>query len=285
VGRIGDGDGVIFFNFRGDRALEITRAFEEGPEFTAFDRGVVPKVVYAGMMQYDGDLKLPKRFLVPPPVIDGTVGERFAAAGVSTFAVSETQKYGHVTYFFNGNRSGAFSDALEHYAEVPSDRIAFDQAPEMKAAAITDQVVAALQDHVADHVRLNLANGDMVGHTGNLPATIRAVECVDACVGRIAEAARAAHAILLVTADHGNADEMVELDKKGAPILDAQGKPKPRTSHSLNPVPFVLVDAAHEWTLADLPDAGIANIGGTLLVLAGLPLPADYLPALVKHVG
>ena len=134
---------------------------------------------------------------------------------MSTFAVSETQKYGHVTYFFNGNRSGTFSDTLEHYSEVPSDRIAFDLAPEMKAAAITDQVVAALRDRVADHIRLNLANGDMVGHTGHVPATITAVECVDACVGRIAEAARAANAVLLVTADHGNADEMFELDNVG----------------------------------------------------------------------
>ncbi len=284
VGRIADGDGVVFFNFRGDRAIEITRAFEEGAEFTAFDRGSVPKVTYAGMMQYDGDLKLPKRFLVSPPVIDDTVGERYAAAGVRTFAISETQKYGHVTYFFNGNRSGAFSDTLERYAEVPSDRIAFDHAPEMKAELITDQVVAALRDHRADHVRLNLANGDMVGHTGNLAATVTAVECVDHCVGRIAEAARAANAILLITADHGNADEMVELDKKGAPILD-HGVPKPRTSHSLNPVPFLLVDPAGEWTLADLPGAGIANIGGTLLALAGLPLPPEYLPALVNHAG
>jgi 2,3-bisphosphoglycerate-independent phosphoglycerate mutase len=284
VGRVEDGDSVCFFNFRGDRALEITRAFEGGDEFVAFDRGRVPKLTFAGMMQYDGDLHLPTRFLVEPPAIDHTVGEQFAAAGIRTCAISETQKFGHVTYFFNGNRSGRFSDSLEEWAEIESDRVPFDELPEMKAAVITDGAIQALQSGRFDHVRLNLANGDMVGHTGNLPATVRAVECVDTCVGRLADACARAGAVLLVTADHGNADQMVELDGKGRPVL-ADGKPKPRTSHSLNPVPFVLVDPVGRWALADVPDAGIASIGGTLLTLAGLPVPPDFLPPLVRRVG
>ena len=283
VGRIADGDAVCFFNYRGDRAMEISRAFEGGPEFDAFDRGTVPRVTFAGMMQYDGDLGVPKRFLVEPPAIDRTVGELFAAAGVSTFAVSETQKFGHVTYFFNGNRSARFDERLETYEELPSDNVPFDQLPEMKARSVTTRAARAIREHAADHIRLNLANGDMVGHTGNFAATVLAVECIDTCVGVLVDACRDSGAILLVTADHGNADEMFELDKHGKKLL-ANGVPKPRTSHSLNPVPLVLMDPTGRWTLADVPDAGIANIGATLLVLRGLVPPTDYLPALVRHV-
>lgn len=278
-GRIEDGDGVVFFNFRGDRAIEISRAFLD-EDFPPFDRGRRPRVRYAGMMQYDGDLKLPPDFLVEPPAIDRTVGQYLAAAGRRSFAISETQKFGHVTYFFNGNRSGRIDEALEVYEEIPSDRVPFDQAPAMKAPEIAERVAAVLAEGRADLVRLNLANGDMVGHTGNFAATVEAMEVVDAALGRIAEAAAAAGAILLVTADHGNADLMVELDKKGLPVLQ-DGRPKPRTSHSLNPVPFILVDPSGRWALRPPPEPGIASIGGTLLVLLGLPLPDGYLPPLV----
>jgi len=281
VGTIEDGDAVVFFNFRGDRAIEITRAFE-ADELPFFPRGRRPAVLYAGMMQYDGDLKVPRHFLVNPPAIDDTVGQHLAAAGIRTFAVSETQKYGHVTYFFNGNRSGYINHAVEDYEEIPSDNVPFDQEPEMKAKLITDAVVRALASGAFDHVRLNIANGDMVGHTGNFAATVSAMETVDECLGRIVDACFAANAILLVTADHGNADQMYELDKKGAPIVE-DGRRKPRTSHSLNPVPFVLVDPAGEWALVPPPKPGIASVGGTLLTLFGLPLPASYLPSLVAH--
>lgn len=281
VGRIGDGHAVVLYNFRGDRAMELSRAFED-PVFSHFDRGVVPKVVFAGMMQYDGDLKIPSHFLVNPPQIDRTVGEYLVAAGIRSFVISETQKYGHVTYFFNGNRSGRLSESQERYQEIPSDNLPFDQAPHMKAENITATVIAALRSGQYDHLRLNLANGDMVGHTGNFEATVEAVRCVDACVGQLWEAAREAGAILLVTADHGNADEMFELDKKGKPVLE-NGVPKPRTSHSLNPVPCYLVDPTGQWRLDAPPEAGIASIGGTLLALHGIALPEGYAPALVRR--
>jgi 2,3-bisphosphoglycerate-independent phosphoglycerate mutase len=279
VGRIRDGDAVVFFNFRGDRAIEISRAFVGD---VPFDRGVRPDVVYAGMMMYDGDTHLPPRYLVEPPAIDRTVGELLVGAGVRTYAVSETQKFGHVTYFFNGNRSGRIDEALEEYAEVPSDNVPFEQAPAMKCAEITERAARALRSGRFDHIRLNLANGDMVGHSGDFAATVAAMEAVDACVGRLVEACEAAGAILLVTADHGNADEMYELDKKGAPIL-VDGRRKPRTSHSLNPVPFILLDPTGTWRLECPPDAGIAQVGGTLLALFGVPAPADYLPPLVTR--
>ena len=283
LGRIEEGDAVIFFNFRGDRAIEISRAFEEDV-FPFFERSsstrARPSVAYAGMMRYDGDLQIPKWYLVDPPVIDHTVGQLLAAAGVRTFAVSETQKFGHVTYFFNGNRSGLIDAALERYDEVPSDRVPFDQKPEMQARAIVDHAIAAMRSGKYDHVRLNIANGDMVGHTGDFAATVRAMETVDENLGRLVAASREVGAILLITADHGNADEMIELDKKGAPIL-VNGKTRPRTSHSLNPVPFLLVDPTGRWTLQNEAQSSIAQIGGTLLTLLGVPLPPDYLPSLV----
>ena len=142
VGTINDGDSVVFFNFRGDRSIEITRAFEDA-DFDKFDRLRVPRVTYAGMLQYDGDLKLPNRFLVDPPAILDTMGEWFAKAGITQFACSETQKFGHVTYFWNGNRSNKFDG--ETYQEVPSDVVPFEQRPWMKAAEIADAMIAALK--------------------------------------------------------------------------------------------------------------------------------------------
>lgn len=280
VGRMVDGDAVLFFNFRGDRAVEISQALGD-PDFNAFDVSTRPKLVYAGMMQYDGDLKIPANYLVAPPNIDSVVGEHLVAAGKRTFAVSETQKFGHVTFFFNGNRSGALDDALETYVEIPSDLATPDTRPWMKAAEITDAVVGALTDGSYDHIRLNLANGDMVGHTGNLEATKVALEAVDLCVGRIIEAARAVNAIVLVTADHGNADEMLQ-HKKGKVLTDDHGTPLKKTSHTLNPVPFIVFDPTGQAQLTDVDNAGLASIGATILELCGVTPPPSYLPGLVR---
>jgi 2,3-bisphosphoglycerate-independent phosphoglycerate mutase len=280
VGRIHSGDAVLFFNFRGDRAIEISRAFEED-EFGFFDRGERPEVVYGGMMEYDGDLKVPARYLVSPPAIDDTVGDRLAQAGRRSWVCSETQKYGHVTFFFNGNRSGHVDDRLETYVEIPSDRISFDLRPWMKAAEITDAAVAAIRAGGQDHVRLNYANGDMVGHTGDLHATRIAVGVVDLVLGRLWRAVREADGLLLVTADHGNADEMVQ--RKGDRVLtDAQGRPLARTSHSLNPVPlFVLDPRGRARPRPDAAGGSIARLGATVLELCGATVPESYLPGLV----
>lgn len=282
VGRIGDGDAVLFFNFRGDRAVEISRAFTE-PDLDRFDRGVVPNVLYAGMMQYDGDLMLPANYLVAPPAIDRTVGEYLAAAGRRTFACSETQKFGHVTFFFNGNRSGKLDDALETFVEIPSDTRPFDERPWMKAAEICDAVIDAVASNRYDHVRLNLANGDMVGHTGELEPTRVAVEAVDLQVARLMEAVRAADGILLVTADHGNADDMVQRKKSGDPLHDGNGNPMPRTSHTLNLVPFIVFDPRDEvGVISTQSPPSLAAVGATVLALCGLETPEGYLPPLVQ---
>lgn len=281
VGSIIDGDSVIFFNFRGDRALEITKAFE-ADDLKEFDRGPKPNVLYAGMMQYDGDLKAPKRYLVSPPAIDRTMSEYLSNSGIKQLAISETQKFGHVTYFFNGNNSGKFP--TETWQEITSDNCPFEDAPRMKADAITDVVVQAITKNEFHFIRLNFPNGDMVGHTGVLNAVKLAVEAVDENVGRIMAAVKKVNGILICSADHGNADDMCELDKTGKLILDEQGRTKPKTAHSLNPVPVIIYDpsGAAKASLAELPEPGIANLAATCILLLGFEPPEDYAPSLVK---
>jgi 2,3-bisphosphoglycerate-independent phosphoglycerate mutase len=283
IGRIEDGDSVIFFNFRGDRAIEISRAFEED-DFHAFDRGRRPRVRYAGMMQYDGDKLIPKTFLVAPPVMEETISELLVHAGVTQFACSETQKYGHVTYFWNGNRSGAFDEKLETYLEVESDQSSFDERPWMKAAEITDAVVTALQSGRYRFLRLNFANGDMVGHTGSFPAARIAVETVDLCLARLLDAVQDLEGITVVTADHGNSDEMFDLDKRtGRPRYSAAGIPVPKVSHTLNPVPFIIHAPQLKGLKIDrsVQHPGLSNVAATLLKLLGFRPPAEYDPPLI----
>jgi 2,3-bisphosphoglycerate-independent phosphoglycerate mutase len=278
VGRVEDGDSVIFFNFRGDRALEITNAFED-EEFAHFDRGVRPKVMYAGMMQYDGDLKVPSNYLVTPPAIDKTLGEYLCQTGIRSLAISETQKFGHVTYFFNGNRTGKFSETLEDYIEIPSDRVPFEQRPWMKCAEITDSVIQAITSNKYSFIRLNFPNGDMVGHTGVFQAVVCSMEAMDLQIGRLAEAVRKAGGIMVLSADHGNSDDMYEHDKKTKEVsLDDQGNPKAKTSHSLNPVPCVVYDPeyAGEYETTLKSGLGISSLAATMIELLGYKAPEAY---------
>jgi 2,3-bisphosphoglycerate-independent phosphoglycerate mutase len=286
VGAMRDGDAVLCVNFRGDRVIQISRAFDD-ETFTFFDRGRRPDVTYAGMMVYDGDLNLPRRSLVAPPAIARTSGEYLATMGVRVFAVSETHKYGHVTYFWNGNRSGKFDERLETYDEVRSDPRPFTEQPEMRARAIADDVVDALESNKYDVVRVNIANGDMIGHTGDLHATIRAVEVTDEVTGRMLDAVKRVGGCFIVTADHGNADDMVQRDKKGAPLVDEQGRAKPRTSHTLSPVPFVIGGPglpAFVRVRKDLHEPGLANVAATMMNMLGYAAPDDYEPTLLEIV-
>ena len=268
VGTIQDGDSVVYFNFRGDRAIEITRAFEE-EHFVEFDRVRFPKVEYAGMLQYDGDLKLPKRFLVPPPAIENTSGEWFSAAGLKQFACSETQKYGHVTYFWNGNRSNKFDG--ETYLEIPSDVVPFEQRPWMKSAEITDAMIEAVKSGKYNTLRCNFPNGDMVGHTGSLRAATMAVEAVDLALARFLPVLDAMGGVALITADHGNADEMYDVDKKtGLPKTNKDGSIKAKTSHTLNPVPCILYDNVTGGRLSlKAGNWGLSNLAATTANLLG----------------
>ena len=277
VGPVVDGDAVVFFNFRGDRAIEISRAFTE-KDFNEFDRGELPDILYAGMMEYDGDTHMPPDFLVTPPEIDRTVSEYLCAAGVTSFAVSETQKFGHVTYFWNGNRSGYIDSTLETYVEIPSDRIRFDEAPMMKAVEVKDTAIRLLRSGRYRFGRLNFANGDMVGHTGDMEAAIIAVETVDTCVGELLKEVRALGGITVVTADHGNSDQMFTVGKDGHRQV--------KTAHSLNPVPCVIDDPGYhgEYTMACLETSRLSNVASTLLNLLGYEAVDEYDPSLIRFV-
>ena len=285
AGTIQDGDSVVFFNFRGDRAIEISRAFD-CDDFDKFDRVRRPAVRFAGMMQYDGDAHIPTRFLVSPPAIDRTMGEYLCATGMRTLAAAETQKFGHVTYFWNGNRSGYFDEKLEKYLEVESDRVEFSQRPWMKCAEVTDAILQELDAQPYDLVRVNYANGDMVGHTGDLHATIVAVEAVNIALKRLLDKVAALGGVAIITADHGNADEMYQYNKKkGDFVRDENGAPVPLTSHTLNRVPCWLYDptGTMPWKLDDsVSPKRLSNIAATAMKLLGLVPPDDYDPALIK---
>jgi 2,3-bisphosphoglycerate-independent phosphoglycerate mutase len=283
VGPIVDGDSVVFFNFRGDRAIEISRAFEE-ESFDKFDRVRFPKVTYAGMLEYDGDLHIPSRFLVSPPEIRNTMGEYFARTGLTQLAISETQKFGHVTYFWNGNRSGKFDDELETYIEIPSDRIPFEQRPWMKAVDITEELIKQLKTGKFQFARVNFANGDMVGHTGNFLATRIAVETVDLCLARLLPAIDALGGMAIITADHGNADGMYELDKKtGKPAVSKSGRLKAKTSHTLSPVPCIFYDNRNIDTYRLVPGTyGLANLASTFTNLLGYEAPEEWEKSMVE---
>jgi len=284
VGPIRDGDSVVFFNFRGDRAIEISRAFEE-EDFPCFKRVPYPKAAYAGMMEYDTEAHIPRNYLVEPPHIEHTIGEYLSIHNKRQMAISETQKYGHVTYFWNGNRSGKIDEKLEEYIEIPSDRVPFEERPWMKAAEITDRTIEGILSGRFDLIRLNYPNGDMVGHTGIYQAAEIAVETVDLCLGRLIEATRKACGILLVTADHGNAEEMFEIDKKTKTAkLYPDGKIRAKTAHTLNPVWFIVFDPTGDDCIEfnqGIKEPGLTNVASTLMQLLGLEPPEIYDPPLL----
>ena len=287
VGTVNDGDSVIFFNFRGDRAIEISKTFDaKDGEFDKFDRKRVPSVVYAGMLEYDGDLHIPSRYLVSPPEITNTMSEYLTLSGVKQLAISETQKYGHVTYFWNGNRSGKFSEELETYIEIPSDVVPFEQRPWMKCAEITDKLIECLESGEYKYLRVNFPNGDMVGHTGSLLATRCSMEALDLQLARILKALDKVGGVALITADHGNADEMYEMDKKtGLPKADKNGNYKSKTSHTLNPVPCIIYDNVTNgaYTVkADEGKFGLSNVAATMVNLMGFEAPSMWDESIIK---
>ena len=277
VGTVNDGDSVIFYNFRGDRSIEISKAFESGADFDKFDRKRVPNVLYAGMLEYDGDLHIPSRYLVSPPEITNTMTEYLVSAGVNSLAISETQKYGHVTYFWNGNKSGKFSEELETYIEIPSDVVPFEERPWMKCAEITDKLIECIRSGKYKYLRVNFPNGDMVGHTGSFLATECSMEALDLQLARILKVVDEVEGAALITADHGNADEMYELDKKtGAPKANKDGSFKAKTSHTLNPVPFIVYDnfTADKYSLKQgRTDFGLSNVAATTVNMLGYEAP------------
>ena len=259
VGTINDNDSVIFYNFRGDRALEISESFDN-ESFSRFDRIRYPKAMYAGMLEYDADKKIPKMFLTDPPNITNTLTEKLNENNIHEFAISETQKYGHVTYFWNGNKLGKFNDNLEEYVEIPSSKLPFPEQPEMKAKEITDVLVQAILSKKYQFLRVNYANGDMIGHTGIYEKAVIAVETVDREIGRLMEAIDDVGGIMIVLADHGNSEIMYQLKDISKHV--------PHTSHTTSPVPFIIY-GDKDIILKD-GDYGLSNVASTVCDLLGI---------------
>ena len=251
-----DGDGVVFFNFRPDRARELTHAFTD-VEFSGFERKAL-KLSFATMTQYEEGLNV--KVAYPPESITNTLGEVISKNGMTQLRIAETEKYAHVTFFFNGGVEEPYKG--EDRILVPSPKVAtYDLQPEMSAIEVTDKVVEAIKSGKYDFIILNYANGDMVGHTGVIEAAVKAVETVDTCVGRFVEAIREVGGEVCITADHGNADQMVD-PETGAPF----------TAHTTNPVPFIVVSDRVGWIASD---GALCDIAPTLLTLAGMEIPAE----------
>jgi len=286
VGPILDGDAVVTFNFRADRMVMLAKALEY-EDFDKFDRVRYPKIRYAGMLQYDGELKLPSHYLVTPPEIERTSGEYLVYNGIRTFACSETVKFGHVTFFWNGNRSGYFDATKEEYVEIPSDvGITFNVQPKMKAVEIAERARDAILSGKFDQVRVNLPNSDMVGHTGDIEATVVACKAADEAVKIILDAVEQVGGIYVVTADHGNAEDMVKRGKSGEPLLK-NGKIQILTSHTLQPVPVAIGGPGLSSGVkfrTDLQTPGLANVAATVMNFHGFEAPSDYEPTLIEVV-
>ena len=271
VGTIEDNDSVIFFNFRGDRALEISQTFDE-EEFNKFDRIRYPKVMYAGMLEYDSERKIPKNYLAEPPKIKNTLTEELCKYNIREYAISETQKFGHVTYFWNGNRLDKFDEKLETYDIVDSDVISFDKKPMMKAYEITDKFIEAIKSDKYDFLRINFPNGDMVGHTGDYNATLEGMEAVDECIGKIMKAVDDTNSTLIVIADHGNCEEMLD------------DKNETKTSHTINPVPFIIYGASSDKIKMKQGDFGLANLASSICVLFNIPKNENWLDSIIEKI-
>ena len=270
-----DGDAVVLFNFRGDRAIELTRAFVE-QDFSGFIKTHKPQVYFAGMCIYDEDTNTPHNHIISVPSVPLPFGRRLVELQKKQFRLAETQKFPHVTFFFNGGYRLPLDASLETYTSIPSDCPAdFALKPRMKAREIADKACEYIQEGSYDFGLINFANPDMLGHTGDMRAVIRGVEEVDACLGKILQALEQAGGMAIITADHGNADEML--------ITNAKGTQEISTKHSINPVPCIFFDPSRgsQIRINNLEKPGLANIAASNFVLMGLDVPEGLEPALV----
>jgi len=268
IGRIVDGDAVIYIDFRADRAVEMAQAFTYD-DFPYFDRGNRPDVYFAGMTEYNEDLHVPEHVLVGSPVFRHTLSQHLSECGLKQYAISETVKFGHITYYFNGNSyivpEGEVEEEVDSYLEP------FNTRPWMKSAEITDKLVEAIRSNQYKVLRINYPGGDMVGHFAEMEPTINAMESIDISIKRIVEEVNKLGGITVITADHGNAEE----------LADENGTPK--TSHTTNRVPCIFVDNtsnADKYQLAE-GDFGLANIASTITLLAGKEPDPEWLPPII----
>jgi 2,3-bisphosphoglycerate-independent phosphoglycerate mutase len=265
--RIGDGDVVAFMNFRSDRARQLTRAFIE-PGFEGFPRRTVPRLrAFVTLTEYHKEFDVPVAF--PPQRLDNGLGEYLSRLGLRQLRIAETEKYAHVTFFFNGGIERTYEG--EERILIPSPKVrTYDLAPQMSAAAVTDQLVEAVGAGRYDVIICNYANADMVGHTGSFEAAVEAAACVDRCLGRVVEAVQAAGGELLITADHGNAEQM-----------RGEGTGQAHTAHTSNPVPLIYI--GRPATLA--PHGVLADVAPSLLQLMGFKQPEEMTGrSLIEHL-
>ncbi|MDR1300691.1 MAG: 2,3-bisphosphoglycerate-independent phosphoglycerate mutase [Candidatus Nomurabacteria bacterium] len=284
IGTINDGDSVVYFDFRADRAIEFSEAMTFH-DFDKFDRQRVPQVYYAGMVEYDQERHIPQHTLVAPVQVSNTLAEFLVKNGISRFVISEAIKFGHVTFYFNGNKVGRFSDELEEYVNIAGKSGEVWQFPWMKSDEITDVLAEKITENNFRSCLVNYPNGDMVGHTSNWDASIIAMEAVDLALGRLMEATDRAGGILLITADHGNIEELYYLDENGEIIIE-DCKPKLKTSHTTNPVPFIFYDNTENADRYRLKpqsdDIGLSNIAATVAELHGLTPPSQWRRSLIE---
>ena len=279
VGRIEDQHALIFTNFRGDRATQFSRAFL-ADEFPYFERYRCPEVLFAGMTQYDQDNQIPPDYLVGTPVVEEPFGKRILELGLKQFRLSETQKFAHVTFFYNGGYREPLDPLQENYHFIASDKIpSFAERPAMKAPGISKKAVEFINSGEYQYGLINFANADMVGHTGDFQATVRAVEAVDAALDNIVRAIDAVNGLLVITADHGNADEML--------ISNQNETLEISTKHSLNPVPFLIYDPLYNGDYRLKPfgqeyNNNLSNIAATNFLLLGQAVPDDLAPSLFE---
>jgi len=277
VGKIQDGDSTIFYNFRADRAVQAAKAFDfDDADFPFFDRGVRPNVYFVGMSDYDlDDDNLPKHVLVQPPELSNTLADLLDANNVPQYAITETVKFGHMTYYFDGNQR--LGGDLHTYVEILSDEDTsrFNERPWMKSAEITDALVDAIKSGKYKFLRVNYPNGDMIGHFGQLQPTIMAVEAVDLALKRVLEAVNEMGGVALITADHGNAEELIYEDSGLA-----------KTSHTSNMVPFTIYDNTENAKKYELEkgEYGLANITGTIAMMLGFTPPEKWEKPMIKEV-
>lgn len=302
VGRMADGDAVVLWNYRGDRAVEMARALDtpRDGEWPHFDRRHVPRLRFAGMTCYDEEAGVPAAALIPPVVVDHPVGEIVAAAGLTRLCVAEAKKYGHLCYFFNGHRGIPFDPSVERYVKVDSLPGRDEDHPAMATEAVVARVLDAVHDRdgpVPDLLCVNFANGDMCGHTGVMAAAVAGMEAVDAAVARLLSAVVGAGGVAVVTADHGNVEQMAQLDGGGGVVAgDTPGGWAPLTAHTTAAVPLwvvgapvrgMAIDEGARWD-AGTPGGdptcegpGIVNVSAAVLHLLGLEAPAEYLPSVL----
>ena len=277
IAPIEDNHGLIFTNFRGDRAIEFSRAIL-ADDFPHFERPVRPQVMFAGMTQYDQDNEIPPEYLVGTPEVDDPFGKRILELGLKQFRLTETQKYPHVTFFYNGGYREPLDSSMENYHLIASDKIqSFASQPAMKAGEIRNKAVEFIRSGEYQYGLINFANADMVGHTGDFQAVVRAVETIDVALDSIVSAIDEIKGLLVITADHGNADQML--------IQNCNGTMEINTKHSLNPVPFMIFDPLYNGDYHLKPfgedfNNNLSNVAATNFILLGQSVPDDLAPPL-----